>query len=169
MLCEECKAKSATVHYTEVVNGERTEMHLCETCAKAHGDMDILSFGGSGFNINSLLAGLMNLEQVSAPAKSKPDVCPTCGADYHRFTQSGRLGCAECYKIFAKQLTPLLKRIHGTTSHHGKVPSKGAQEISLKRQLARLKNELRAAVDNELYEEAASLRDKIRNLELEAK
>ena len=167
MLCEECKAKQATVHFTQVINGEKTEMHLCESCAKSRGDIDILGFTGTGFNINSLLAGLMNLEHAPTPAKLKAEACPTCGADYNRFTQSGRLGCADCYKTFAKQLSPLLKRIHGTTAHHGKVPSKGAKEISRKRRLNSLKQELRTAVDNELYEKAAELRDLIRKLDID--
>ncbi|KAF0193771.1 MAG: protein YacH [Bacillota bacterium] len=167
MLCEECKAQQATVHYTQVVNGEKTEMHLCEDCAKARSDIDILGFPGTGFNINSLLAGLMNFEHGPTPAKLRAEACSTCGADYNRFTQSGRLGCADCYKTFAKQISPLLKRIHGTTAHHGKVPSKGAKEISRKRRLTNLKLEQRAAVESEQYEKAAELRDQIRKLELD--
>lgn len=165
MMCEECKAKQATVHYTQVVNGEKTELHLCDACAKARGDIDLLGIAGAGFNINSLLAGLMNFEHAPSPAKLKAATCPSCGADYNRFTQSGRLGCADCYKTFAKQLSPLLKRIHGSFAHHGKVPTKGAQEISRKRQLVNLKGELKAAVESEQYERAAELRDEIRKLE----
>lgn len=165
MLCEECKAKAATVHYTQVLNGEKTELHLCDTCAKKQGDIDFL---GSGFNINNLLAGLMSLEHTPIPAK-QVDACATCGADYRRFTQSGRLGCADCYKTFSKQLAPLLKRIHGTATHNGKVPSQGAKEISRKRKLASLKGELQSAVESEQYELAAKLRDQMRQLEREGR
>lgn len=165
MICEQCKNKPATVHYTQVLNGEKTEMHLCESCARTHGEIELPGFAAQGFNINDLLAGLMNLEHTPVPAKLKAEACPKCGADYKRFTQSGRLGCADCYKTFSKQLSPILKRIHGTYSHQGKIPSKGAEEISRKRQLVTLKQELKAAVENEQYEQAATLRDKIRQLE----
>lgn len=33
MICERCHKKEATVHITEVLNGNRTEKHLCQDCA----------------------------------------------------------------------------------------------------------------------------------------
>lgn len=167
MMCEECKERQATVHFTQVVNGEKTEKHLCEHCARQAGDMDLLGFAGGGFNINNLLAGFMNLEQFASAPRQKGETCPTCGADYRRFAEGGRLGCANCYQTFSKQLAPVLKRIHGTAAHQGKVPKKGAKEINRKRQITRLKGELKQAVDQEQYERAAEIRDKIRLLDAE--
>ena len=33
MLCEICGENEATFHYSEVVNGNKTEHHLCSECA----------------------------------------------------------------------------------------------------------------------------------------
>lgn len=37
MLCQECNKRPATLHFTKIVNGEKTEFHICETCAKEKG------------------------------------------------------------------------------------------------------------------------------------
>ncbi len=108
----------------------------------------------------------MNMEPSLTGNKVRKETkCPSCGSDYTRFAEGGRLGCAECYKTFARHITPLLKRIHGNPSHQGKVPSKGAGEIRRRRQLAQLRSELKAAVESEQYEKAVELRDEIRSLE----
>jgi protein arginine kinase activator len=166
--CQSCNNRPATVHFTQVVNGEKTELRLCEACARERGDIGLLDFPGGGFNINGLLAGLMNAETLPHGGSLRQEsACATCGANYSRFAEGGRLGCAECYSTFSRQLAPLLKRIHGNAHHAGKIPSRGAGEIRRKRELARLRAELRAAVDSEQYERAVELRDQIRTLECE--
>ncbi len=37
MQCQNCKQHSATIHLTEISNGQRTETHLCEQCAQKQG------------------------------------------------------------------------------------------------------------------------------------
>lgn len=164
--CQSCGIRLATLHLTQVVGGDRTELHLCDICAGEQGELTFTDFPGGGFNIHSILAGLLNAEpQPKGTRGLHEHKCPVCGSDYRRFAEGGRLGCGECYKVFAGQLTPLLKRIHGNCSHHGKVPSRGAREILLRRQSAELRRELKTAVDNEQYELAAELRDKLKNLD----
>ncbi|MBI5124560.1 MAG: UvrB/UvrC motif-containing protein, partial [Candidatus Omnitrophica bacterium] len=60
---------------------------------------------------------------------------------------------------------PLLKRIHGSDRHIGKVPLKGGKTIKDTRTLQDLKVQLEKAIQTEEFEEAAKLRDKIRDLE----
>ncbi|MBS3937656.1 MAG: UvrB/UvrC motif-containing protein [Peptococcaceae bacterium] len=167
MLCEECRKHQANVHVTQVLNGERTEKNLCEHCAQAMGELDLAGLGSGSFNINNLLAGIMSMEQGSLPLKSRGMACATCGMDYRRFAEGGRLGCADCYQTFSRQLEPLLKRIHGTPTHQGKLPSRGALSVNRKRHLSRLKGELKAAVEQEHFERAAELRDQIKRVEQE--
>ena len=43
------------------------------------------------------------------------------------FRNTGRLGCAHCYGAFEAKLRDLLRRVHGTSKHHGQaLPSAGA-------------------------------------------
>ncbi len=166
--CQSCGVRPATLHYTQVVNGERTELHICDVCAGERGDLGFADFPAAGFNIHSILAGLMHSEVSPTSVKQRQEVrCPVCGSDYRRFAEGGRLGCAQCYSTFATQLTPLLKRIHGNCSHQGKIPSRGAKTILAKRKIEELRRELRQAVEQERYEVAAELRDKLRQLESE--
>ncbi|HSL92994.1 MAG TPA: UvrB/UvrC motif-containing protein [Bacillota bacterium] len=166
--CQSCSMRPATLHYTQVVNGEKTELHICDVCAGERGDLGFADFPASGFNIHSILAGLMHSEASTQGAKLRQELrCPVCGSDYRRFAEGGRLGCGECYNTFATQLTPLLKRIHGNCSHQGKIPSRGARTILARRHIEELRNELRQAVEQERYETAAQLRDKLRQLESE--
>ena len=81
------------------------------------------------------------------------------------FAQTGRLGCANCYDVFEKLLTPLLKRVQRQVYHVGKVPTKVPSKIKETHALRELHSRLEKAVQAEAYEEAASIRDEIKNLE----
>ena len=38
MICQQCETRPATLHFTKIINGEKTEMHVCEQCASENGD-----------------------------------------------------------------------------------------------------------------------------------
>lgn len=171
VLCQECQQRTANVHYTKVVNGQKTEYHLCEQCAREKGEID-LSFGfDPGFSIHNLLAGLLDMDnpvtQLSKTAAADQR-CPSCGLNYAEFSQSGRLGCAYCYGAFAQQLEPLLRRIQGSTEHNGKIPERTDGVLKLEQEIRKLNSELEEAVAKEEYEQAAKLRDRIKELRQQA-
>lgn len=161
MLCEECGQRTATVHLTQIVNGKKTERHLCAQCAQRH---EHEFFFEPQFSIHNLLAGL--LEGWQPPAGTVQDLrCSRCGLRYREFARTGLLGCSHCYREFRQQLEPVLRRIQGQVRHTGKVPSRAGAHAQLGRQLDQLRARLREAVAREHYEEAARLRDQIRALE----
>ncbi len=161
MVCESCKQQQATVHLTEIVNDQMTERHLGETCANQKGAQVESQFG-----LADLLTGLGDLgktEEIGEEVSTK--VCPGCGMTYEDFRKAGRLGCAECYATFKRSLTSLLKRIHGSTHHLGKTPARLVKPPKGKSELADLKKRLERAIDMEEFEEAAALRDQVREIE----
>lgn len=171
MLCQDCKKRPATYHVTKVVNGEKTEMHLCEVCAKERGDLGITFEAPT---IHQLLAGLLNFggqasEAVEggSPPTQEP-VCRGCGLTYAEFARTGKLGCGRCYDEFETQLEPLIRRIHGAPQHTGKAPARLGKRIRARRELAGLRAELQVAIQQERFERAAELRDRIRQLERNA-
>ena len=91
--------------------------------------------------------------------------CGSCGFDYSDFKRLGRLGCPECYRAFEKQLLPLLRQLHGSTQHRGKSPAEIEPTVLINQELVELKEELSRAVQKEQYEEAARIRDRIKELE----
>lgn len=158
MICDTCGKRQATVHYTEIHNGEMTEMHLCEECARKKE----IGFKPH-FSLADLLAGLGDFEST-LPLEVRKEKCPVCGMSLADFKKIGRLGCANCYTAFKNSLAPLLKRIHGRTIHTGKmagVVEKGAARSMLEK----LKAALKEAISKEEFEEAARIRDKIKELE----
>lgn len=167
MLCERCGKRPATVHVTRVVNGDKSEFHLCGECAAQEQEELGISLEPP-FSIPHLLGELLNYQpwltgRRGAPAEGAR--CGRCGLTYEEFTRTGLLGCSQCYEAFGAQMEPLLQRIHGATRHAGKAPRRQEGALSLQRQVERLRQELSAAVAAEEYERAAELRDRIRALE----
>ncbi len=160
MVCDICGKNQATVHLTEIVDSQMAELHLCEECAKEKSMQMEQHFG-----LADLLAGLSDFgKQVDNQEKVKL-TCVTCGLNYENFRKLGRLGCSGCYTSFKKYLSSLLKKIHGSSQHLGKTPIKATKAVKAKSELQELKDRLYRAVQMEEFEEAARLRDKIRELE----
>ena len=169
MTCDVCGKNPATVHLTEIVDEQMNELHLCEECARKKSSQMEQQFG-----LSDLLAGLTNFEKApgspdgaAAAEKELTVKCPGCGLSYKDFKKVGRLGCGECYTTFKKYLAPLLKRIHGASFHYGKCPVKVTGKAGGKKKpdAQELRCRLQKAIENEEYEEAARIRDQIRELQ----
>ncbi|WP_274654105.1 UvrB/UvrC motif-containing protein [Paenibacillus humicola] len=170
MICQECEKRPATLHFTKIVNGEKTEFHICESCAREKGEG--LPGTANGFSIHSLLSGLLDFEPGgtagAGSAKQQTLRCDACGLTYAQFSKMGRFGCSQCYAKFGDKLDPILKRVHGNTVHTGKVPKRSGGKIKLKRQIEQLRRDLNEQIVREEFESAAKLRDQIRELERKA-
>lgn len=173
MNCEECGKRPATLHFTKIVNGEKTESHICEQCAQEKGDF---ISGFANFGLNNLLSGLLNFDPMiksgfggsgtsQSSVQTKPVRCETCGMTYAQFSKSGRFGCSDCYQFFGDRLDPLFRRIHGNTQHIGKVPERTGGQLKLRKELEELKALLQRHIALEEFEKAAEIRDRIRALE----
>lgn len=165
MICQECGMKPASLHFTKIINGEKTEFHLCESCAREKGEL--IPGTPNGFSIHNLLSGLLNFEAPSTGTGSKPQTlrCEECGLTYSQFSKLGRFGCSSCYNYFSDRLDPLFKRVHGNTTHAGKVPKRSGGLIQYKRDIDQLKKEMTGKIEKEEFEQAAKIRDRIRELE----
>ncbi len=168
MLCQICKKKEATITFTKIVGGQKTEIHLCEDCAPAFSDKFSI-FPLPQFDISDLLAGLLNAidlyhkEEGVIPGKEIE--CSNCHLAYNEFKQSGKLGCSVCYHDFSELLTPLLRRLHGNSEHVGKIPRQSKGKLNKIEKIKQLKKELQELILKEEYEKAAKTRDEILKLE----
>jgi len=163
VLCEECGSRPACVHMLKVLNGEKSEKHLCEKCASSTGEACLAV--GIHFSVNDLIKAMFSQEQDNS--SDLQVTCPNCGMAFEDFSNSGKIGCNVCYGVFSEQLEPILKRVHGTSSHTGKVPHNAGVAIGLRLKVKGLRQELDRSVQREDYESAAKLRDSIRLLEKE--
>ncbi|WEK53841.1 MAG: UvrB/UvrC motif-containing protein [Candidatus Cohnella colombiensis] len=167
MICQECGKRPSTLHFTKIVNGDKRELHICESCAREKGEL--IPGSQAGFSIHNLISGLLDFDTASSNMKGNSHVikCEECGLTYAQFSKLGRFGCSHCHLQFAGRLDPLLKRVHGNTVHVGKVPKRAGGQLQVKREIDRLKRELQALITREDFEAAAQLRDQIRQLEKE--
>ncbi|MGM7724552.1 UvrB/UvrC motif-containing protein [Metabacillus sp. Hm71] len=172
MICQECNERPATFHFTKVINGEKTEVHICEHCAKENSEFFMFNVN-PGFSLNNLLTGLLNMESGNIKSEEKNvfasnDVpqCSRCKMTFQQFKKVGRLGCSNCYHTFKNYITPILRRVHGgNTAHSGKIPKRIGGDIHIRKQIEDLKNKIHHLIVQEEFEQAAMVRDQIRTLE----
>lgn len=160
--CHRC-TKPATLHITEIRENQAQALHLCEKCAQEYlTSVEVGATSEEHDQSATTPAGLL-AHEVDEDVENL--TCPNCDITYKEFRSQGRLGCPNDYTAFHDELLPLLESIHGETQHVGKIP-KHAPDLSQRQyELIRLRNSLRSAVDSEQYEEAAGIRDQIRDLE----
>lgn len=163
MTCQRCP-EEATVHLTESVEGEVREIHLCGPCAKAAGlPMPKLP---PELALDAVLNGLILANVGELVGDLAQRSCPLCGLRFMEFRTAGRLGCPHDYQAFDRGLTPLIRQAHGASRHVGKTPRR--RRPGDPTQTLRLRAELREAVAHEDYEQAARLRDQIRQKDSDA-
>lgn len=179
MLCENCNENEATIHYTEVINGVKSEHHICGECAAK---LDLGGYGamfGGELPFARLLTGLFAAGRASGSEENPMAhiICPQCGMNYEEFTKVGKFGCAECYSVFGPLIDDSIRKIQGSSEHRGKKYAdanrrdadledapQGTDVLSDEEEIKLLQAKLKAAIEIEDYEEAADLRDRIKSL-----
>ena len=162
MLCQKCGKYAATTHIKTVINGKVAEQKLCGYCAAKGGYV-----GFSSDNFTNLMASIL-AKSMQVNSNLTFLRCSSCGATFADIAESGKVGCANCYKEFYDELLPYLKRIHGSIKHTGK--TSGEKQLTVaceKNTITELKSKLASLVAAENYEEAAKVRDEIKRMEAE--
>jgi len=161
MQCSLCKEKPATVHLTQIVGDKMHKLDLCDSCAKAKGLNDTAGFGLADSDFVLGLGAAQEVEQAAGGVELK---CPRCGFTQADFKKSGRLGCPECYRTFSEGLSGLLKTMHKGTRHTGKTPEGMRATAENADRMKALQKKLEKAIESENFEEAAQLRDEIKQI-----
>ncbi|NIR43030.1 MAG: hypothetical protein GWN99_03970 [Gemmatimonadetes bacterium] len=162
MLCDNCGNNEAEVHLTQIVDNEMTTVHLCPACAADKG----LDAGASKNPPLSDFLAQMGKGPTAEEGTFAAGPCNYCHTTVDDFRRTGRLGCPHCYSIYETQLRAILRRIHGSTQHLGKVYVPPASDAADRAQrLTVLRRKLQRAVEAEDFERAAEIRDQIRELE----
>lgn len=194
MKCENCGQNEANIKYTQIINGVKKEMQLCSKCSEQLGignlnfDMPMnisnffADFLGDVQNQNEFIPSISQKEELK---------CQQCGMTYEEFLKSGKFGCGNCYETFSAKIDQILKNIHNGNRHTGrkgipnntKINEKQENiEKTLKNQnqgnndlvdksteslskLEKLQLDLKNAIKEERYEDAAQIRDKIKELQ----
>lgn len=176
MVCQKCGIRTATVHLTNIINGTKSELHLCEGCAREKESIMVK------MGVNDLMSGFFGIKPQD---DRKTLQCEFCGSTQKDISKRGKAGCEHCYEVFGEYLIPIIRKVHGTDTHAGKQPEyqeeagsgadiekpvmKAAESTAPSKndtllQLERLEQEMKEAIGQEDYEKAALLRDQIKNL-----
>ncbi len=166
MKCQKCNKNEATTHYTQVINGNKTEYFLCAECAAENEDLYNfkLGFDNEFDSFNNFFSGFLSNPYTKSIQGVSKESCDFCHMTFREFLNGGRLGCSKCYENFASRLLNPLKQIHGSTVHTGKVPERTGGMLKKTRKIEKLENELKEAVNTQNFEKAAELRDTINEL-----
>lgn len=157
---------------TQIVNGQITELVLCESCARNKGlfDPQSLSFAEQFFPeefkkkvediVKELAGGRIALSEQAQKGNSTDALvrCPVCDFTLETYRRTGRLGCPDCYNIFARELAEEKALVADNVAE----PAQSTESPALT--LKKLEQQLQQAIEKEDYETAAQLRDRIREL-----
>ncbi len=172
MKCEICHKGDAKVAIHKMIDGRDAELYVCEQCARQECKpvIEISDASGKVFGkidakeferklSNALFGAIFNVagHQILDLTDAK---CPRCGLPRSEFRKNGRLGCVECYKTFANEVEPMIRDMHRGSVHVGKVPS----SVRRDREIVRVTAQLRTAISEDRFEDAAALRDKLNEL-----
>jgi protein arginine kinase activator len=171
--CQFC-GKPATVHFTQIIDNEMQNIDLCDECAAKHG---LLEQNGSPLSMLMALGEAMfgSMQQNST---ANGLICSSCGCTPAVFKETGRLGCENCYVDLKLLVEKIIENSQKGTYHVGKQPSSHSGDVEIPgasqphdthqsspaRNADDLKLELERAIAEERYEDAAILRDEIKNI-----
>ena len=178
MLCDNCGKREANVRYSENINGRRKELNLCEECSKklGIGQMDF----SMPIDFSSFLGGFMDgfetPELIPMINQLKAFECDSCGYTFDDIVNTGKLGCQNCYDVFEDRMDPILKKLQGANRHNGRLgkisdnkmkfekDKKSEKENKTENKVEKLQEDLKVAIKEERYEDAAKIRDEIKKM-----
>ena len=165
MKCSGCGEREGVVSLTQIVEGDVRTVSLCAQCAAEKGIET--GVGLSETPLGGFLAALGEAGPDQALAAALETTCGRCGATLRDFRETGRVGCAECYRAFDVPLRELLRRLHGSTHHTGRryTGSEPPPRPRREENARELREQLRRAIKSEQFELAAELRDRLRERE----
>lgn len=161
--CTECR-KPIKVHYTEVVDGRFIKTAMCNDCPVLH----------------RKLHGIQADEQEAVSGlKGAGLACGNCGTTLESVRVGHQLGCSECYEVFDDILLAEMVKENRVPKravakhknrplHIGRAPGE-KQELNPSLKLLALNEALDETLKSEDYEQAALLRDQIKELTEETK
>jgi len=167
--CELCGEEPATMHLLRVVDGTVSHTHLCAHCAEGMAEQTeglalVLAVPSVLRRLSKKSSGDREATAGAASASREESFCGVCGTTLSDLRESGMVGCANCYGVFADHLEATVSRGAEPIEHLGKVPLRGPESDSLRHEMMRLERMLRELVAHERFEEAAGVRDRLADL-----
>ncbi len=173
MICDFCKKNEAAIHLIRVQNDNVEKVNICAECA---GDFSFFSEDDFYKDLTKILYKIFRADEGQSNSRRELKTlknleirqnrsCSFCGTDLKNIKKLGKMGCPNCYIEFKNILLPIIKAIHKNIEHRGKIPENTSGQIKLEKSIRDLRNRLKREIFVENFEEAARIRDEIRQLE----
>ncbi|TET48879.1 MAG: hypothetical protein E3J58_05905 [Actinomycetota bacterium] len=173
MICDFCKKNEAAIHLIRVQNDNVEKVNICAECA---GDFSFFSEDDFYKDLTKILYKIFRADEGQLNSRRELKIlnnleirknrsCSFCGTDLKNIKKLGKMGCPNCYIEFKNILLPIIKAIHKNIEHRGKIPENTSRQIKLEKSIRDLRNRLKREIFVENFEEAARIRDEIRQLE----
>lgn len=170
-------SEKPVVFITDIANGEIKTHEMCSQCgAKYMHELQTTIARKINKKLptsQQLFQVVNSVEQLLGMLSGKKAVskaaCPQCKLTIREFNKTGRFGCPNCYDHFSKEFDSLAVTLHDIRAdqpiqHTGKRPKSMHKSASLEDQVKLLKLKMAYAIEHEKYEEAATLKQQIRNM-----
>ena len=157
MKCEKCGKNEANYHYTSNINGKVSEKHLCSDCASEMGlDRQMHAYANQMFG--SMFDGMLG----DFFGGRRRYLSPWDGFDSFGFPMPAMVVPAFPFLLDSSESCPTC----GVKTEEAKTQeSKADPEMKKRREINMLREQMRAAAEQEDFEKAAKLRDQLRELE----
>ena len=152
MLCENCGNNEANVKYTQIINGVKKQMNLCEHCAEKLG-INNMSFS-MPMNMFNFMDDVFEYQMLV----QKPLFEDIFENEFNTIMPTYRIKLEDNKKILDNEMDTLVKKLN---KDRKKDLLKSNKEIEKNKLQKRLEKEIK----EERYEDAAKTRDEIRKLE----
>lgn len=179
MLCENCGKREANVRYSENINGVKKQMNLCEECSSKLGITNDMNFNFPSFEFSNLFGSFLEDFTTSGFLPLMDEIkqlkCDSCGYTFDDIINNGRYGCANCYDVFDDKMEPILKKLQGANRHTGRIGKISDNKVKFeenknskqekdknKSNKEKLEEDLKKAIKEERYEDAAKIRDELK-------
>lgn len=155
MLCDDCKKRPATIIFKEILPKKTVELHLCEECAQKR-----------GLATSKKMSPIELLQKLlkEKTAQDAQVICPGCYLSLAEFKRTGRFGCSQCVNAFGAYIKTLIQKVQQSEKHIGRTTKPGEKKGM---EIFKLREQLKKALESEAYEEAAQIRDKLKDFGVE--
>ena len=167
MLCDRCHGREAVVHVTQIINGHRTELHLCEECARKERVMHH-SFGNFGTRLfRSPLEGFFDGPMSAFFGRSPIEIEAQPEERESTLFPEGLRRSNDSYEAFREKIRPAFA--HGEQAPAPKkevtIETENTAKPVVDPELEKLQKAMKSAIAREDYEQAAHIRDEMKKLE----
>lgn len=177
-LCSVCHENEAVIFVHILAENREEKKGLCPSCAVKYlqqepriTNLDIMDkrllevIEEMKDLLSGIVSGIGEIVQIENEfPKNQSITCPSCGISYEDFSQTGLLGCPQCYETFRETLDDFALELHRGPQHRGKMPKAFARLYVLKKEISFLTHQLERLIHIEEYEKAAKVRKKLERL-----